>query len=119
MFETCLLASTPVQQWSEEPRLLIAGTRSDALSQALRAYEIIKCLDPSLSWEWEPQVPSLYARLIDFQTPEGATSYGEDETGVKRQHRNSWCHFFRMEAELFAMLREQNALGLGRAFALT
>jgi len=106
MFRTCLLTNTPVQQWSEEPALCIPGTRSDALSQALRSYEIIKALDPTLTWDWEASVPSLYERLIGFQTDDGGTSYGEDETGTKRQHRNAWCHFFRMEAELFAMLRQ-------------
>lgn len=119
MFRTCLVGERPLQQWSEEPARCIAGTRSDALSQALRAYEIVKSLDPSQAWDWEPQVPALYERLRSHQTPEGATSYGEDETGVKRQHRNSWCHFFRMEAELFAVLRQGDVLGLGREFAIT
>jgi hypothetical protein len=114
---TCLLADRPLQQWSELPDQLIEGTRSDALAQSLRAYELIKALDPGVQWAWEGELPTLYDRVCSFETSSGATRYGRDETGDKA-HENAWCHFFRMEMELFALARQRSALIRGLDFAL-
>jgi hypothetical protein len=118
MFQTCLLTASPVEQWSSEPALAISGTRSDALAQALRAYEIAKILEPSSIWsDWEPHLPTLYERVCNFATEDGGTTYGLDEAGDKSHHKNAWAHFFRMEMELFALLR-QSRVAIA-CFALT
>jgi hypothetical protein len=120
---TCLTADPPLQQWSEAPGQSIHGTRSDALAQSLRAYELIKELDPNVQWAWESQLPTLYDRVCSFETASGATRYGQDETGQSgeasdKAHANAGCHFFRMEMELFAVARRRSALIRGLDFAL-
>ena len=108
-FRECLLGKRTFQQWSGRPDLAIPGLRSDALAQALRAYEIAKLLAPSASFAWEEDVPSLRSKLDSFTLPSGGTSYGEDEHGKKTAHANAWCHFFATEAALFRKFREPGA----------
>lgn len=114
---TCLTVPSPVQQWSEDSGLVIRGTRSDALAQSLRAYELLAMLDPETRWAWEGSLPTLYDRVCAFETDSGGTRYGEDEYGSKA-HENAWCHFFRMEMELFALVRQRGELASGTDFAL-
>ncbi|NRA32697.1 MAG: hypothetical protein HRU17_05085 [Polyangiaceae bacterium] len=114
-FENCLLIENRIQQWSEQPDLVIRGVRTDTVSQVFRAYHLTKMLDIDASWSWEGQLEPLYEKLSSFGTDSGATIYGEDEYGKKLSHSNSWCHMFRVEMLVYRQLREsQMAVDLSK-----
>jgi hypothetical protein len=118
MFSTCLVGDTPLEQWSERSETVIPGTRSDALAQALRAYEIVKGLNPLSSWSWEGELGVLDQRLCRYAMDNGGTRYGADETGAKPSHLNAWAHFFRTDMEVFARLRRNGRTLAGTEFLL-
>ncbi len=118
-FRQCLLTSEPVQQYSAEDALVIRGLRCDTVAQALRAYYVIKLLDPALRFEWEHELPALHRRMQAFSLPSGGTSYGRDEYGEKAAHANSWGHFFRVEMSLFREIYQQRATINAKRFIIT
>jgi hypothetical protein len=119
MFTNALALDLPLQQWATSAQHRIPGTRADALAQGLRIYEALRALGSTTEWAWEGWLGKLDARLASYETADGGTCYGEDEYGAKREHANAWVHFFRMERELFAILREQGRLAASPGFSLT
>lgn len=87
-----------------------ARLRSDVIAQHLRAYYIAKILDESSLVQWENHMDDLHSLLDGFALDSGGTSYGLSEGGSLLRHANSWCHFFRMEVELYRHCHE-NRLG--------
>jgi hypothetical protein len=112
MFTTCLLPADGRQlhQWSEEPQLVFAGMRNDALAQALRTVEVASWLDPAFAPPWRDALPALQAQLDGATLPSGGTVYGVDEMGPKPRHANAWVHFFSTELDLLRAQRLEGRL---------
>ena len=110
-FRECLDPLAGVRHsWPTPDNYCGARLRSDVIAQHLRAYYIAKILDESCLTQWEDRIDDLHSLLDGFALDSGGTSYGLSESGSLIRHANSWCHFFRIETELYRHCH-QNRLG--------
>jgi hypothetical protein len=89
------------QSWPSPDRYCGTSLRSDVVAQCLRAYYIAKLIEPGFAPEWERDLSMLHELMDSFLLESGGTSFGFDADGALIAHANSWCHFFRLELELF------------------
>ena len=89
------------QSWPRPDRYCGTSLRSDVVAQCLRSYYITKLIEPGFAPEWERNLPLLHELMDSFLLDNGGTSIGFGADGALMRHSNSWCHFFRLEMELF------------------
>jgi hypothetical protein len=119
-FSRCLDPSQIVRHsWPSRDSYCGATLRSDVIAQSLRAYYIAKILHHSFDREWENRIDTLHDLLNSFTLAGGGTSYGLATDGNLIEHANSWCSFFRLEAELFRQYYEHQTGFPGARLVIT
>ncbi len=113
-------------RWSLESQLPSGGVpckfasgfntneRSDTLAQVLRLAVYLNSVGLI---KFEKEIERLHARLLDFQKKDGAHKggffYGTELDGTRRNHINSWCSFFALQAlQMHAHFKNRSKIGL-------
>jgi hypothetical protein len=119
-FTNCLNISDGVwHSWPTPDNYCGAILRSDVIAQSLRAYYIARLVGIEFQQDWESLLLDLHDLLDSFTLAAGGTSYGLSNQGILIQHANSWCHFFRIEMELFRYCYENQLPLPGNRLVIT